>query len=74
MNLENQTAAHDQGVTTQESHGGHSHQHQGHVHGPNCSHSHGPSHDPVVRAEAKVGRNDPCPCGSDLKFKKCHGK
>ncbi|MCF5428315.1 SEC-C metal-binding domain-containing protein, partial [Pseudomonas syringae] len=20
-----------------------------------------------------VGRNDPCPCGSDKKFKKCHG-
>lgn len=23
---------------------------------------------------SKVGRNDPCPCGSGLKFKKCHGK
>jgi uncharacterized protein len=23
---------------------------------------------------ARVGRNDPCPCGSGLKFKKCHGK
>jgi uncharacterized protein len=23
---------------------------------------------------AKAGRNDPCPCGSGLKFKKCHGK
>lgn len=22
---------------------------------------------------AKVGRNDPCPCGSGKKFKKCHG-
>lgn len=22
----------------------------------------------------KPGRNDPCPCGSGLKFKKCHGK
>ncbi|MCK4583816.1 SEC-C domain-containing protein, partial [candidate division WOR-3 bacterium] len=22
----------------------------------------------------KVGRNDPCPCGSGKKFKKCHGK
>ena len=22
----------------------------------------------------KVGRNDPCPCGSGLKYKKCHGK
>ena len=24
-----------------------------------------------VRNEAKVGRNDPCPCGSGLKYKKC---
>jgi preprotein translocase subunit SecA len=28
---------------------------------------------PVV-AEKKVGRNDPCPCGSGKKFKQCHGK
>jgi len=27
---------------------------------------------PVARAE-KVGRNDPCPCGSGKKYKKCHG-
>jgi preprotein translocase subunit SecA len=27
----------------------------------------------VVRKEAKVGRNDPCPCGSGKKYKKCHG-
>jgi preprotein translocase subunit SecA len=26
-----------------------------------------------VRAAAKVGRNDPCPCGSGRKYKKCHG-
>ncbi len=26
-----------------------------------------------VRTEKKVGRNDPCPCGSGKKFKKCHG-
>jgi preprotein translocase subunit SecA len=42
-----------------------------HVHGPNCN------HDPVVetyRREApKLGRNDPCFCGSGKKFKKCHG-
>jgi preprotein translocase subunit SecA len=25
------------------------------------------------RAEEKVGRNDPCPCGSGKKYKKCHG-
>ena len=28
---------------------------------------------PTVRQEPKVGRNDICPCGSGLKFKKCHG-
>ena len=29
--------------------------------------------EPVRREEAKVGRNDPCPCGSGRKYKKCHG-
>ncbi len=31
---------------------------------------------PAIRHEsgAKVGRNDPCPCGSGKKYKKCHGK
>lgn len=29
---------------------------------------------PFVRPTPKVGRNDPCPCGSGLKFKKCCGK
>lgn len=28
---------------------------------------------PVVREQPKVGRNDPCPCGSGAKYKKCHG-
>src|SRR5262249_25113045 len=28
---------------------------------------------PVVSQEPKVGRNDPCPCGSGKKYKKCHG-
>jgi len=27
-----------------------------------------------IRREAKVGRNDPCPCGSGRKFKQCHGR
>ncbi len=27
---------------------------------------------PVKREEPKVGRNDPCPCGSGKKYKKCH--
>ncbi len=28
---------------------------------------------PIVRDLPKVGRNDPCPCGSGKKYKKCHG-
>ncbi len=31
-------------------------------------------HAPFVRLEEKVGRNDPCPCGSGKKFKQCHGR
>jgi preprotein translocase subunit SecA len=29
---------------------------------------------PFVRSEKKVGRNEPCPCGSGKKYKQCHGK
>jgi len=29
---------------------------------------------PFVREDKKVGRNEPCPCGSGLKYKQCHGK
>jgi len=29
---------------------------------------------PMVRVSEKVGRNDPCPCGSGKKYKHCHGK
>ncbi|HET9340549.1 MAG TPA: preprotein translocase subunit SecA [Casimicrobiaceae bacterium] len=29
---------------------------------------------PFVRAGEKVGRNDPCPCGSGKKYKQCHGR
>jgi preprotein translocase subunit SecA len=28
---------------------------------------------PAANPFAGVGRNDPCPCGSGKKFKKCHG-
>lgn len=31
------------------------------------------SHEPI-RVEKKVGRNDPCPCGSGKKYKACHGR
>jgi len=33
-----------------------------------------PPLNPIVRETPKVGRNEPCPCGSGLKYKKCHGK
>lgn len=29
---------------------------------------------PFIRQEKKVGRNEPCPCGSGKKYKSCHGK
>lgn len=57
-----------------------------HVHGPGCAHDHDHAHDhahehahehaplrPYVRDEPKIGRNDPCTCGSGKKYKKCHG-
>ena len=51
---------------------------EGHVHGPDCNHGPAPAAQPVkaeqqVKAEPKAGRNDPCPCGSGKKYKKCHG-
>ncbi len=52
----------------------HDHGEVGHVHGLNCNHSH--HHHalkPITRDAPKVGRNDPCPCGSEKKFKKCCG-
>jgi len=33
-----------------------------------------PAAQPTVRMTQKIGRNDPCPCGSGKKFKHCHGK
>jgi preprotein translocase subunit SecA len=42
----------------------------------NVTYSHGPGTEAVEtvhRNEPKVGRNDPCPCGSGKKYKKCHG-
>lgn len=47
----------------------HDHGHEHHVHGPHCNHGHEPVRNPLK----DVGRNDPCPCGSQKKFKKCHG-
>lgn len=46
----------------------HDHDHH-HVHDENCGHHH--HHHEPYRAEIKIGRNDPCPCGSGKKYKKC---
>ncbi len=35
---------------------------------------HSENQQPFVRKEKKLGRNDPCWCGSEKKFKQCHGK
>ena len=32
-----------------------------------------PNQRPTSPRKAKIGRNDPCPCGSGKKYKKCHG-
>jgi len=62
-------------------HGTDDHDDHGHVHGPGCDHDHDHDHDhghhhkptPYVRVDPKVGRNDPCVCGSGKKYKKCCG-
>jgi preprotein translocase subunit SecA len=33
-----------------------------------------PAAEPFVRSGRKIGRNEPCPCGSGLKYKHCHGR
>ena len=30
--------------------------------------------EPIAHQGLKIGRNDPCPCGSGKKYKQCHGK
>lgn len=42
--------------------------------GQNAHQHHHPKVDPFVHGAPKLGRNDPCSCGSGKKFKKCHGK
>lgn len=41
---------------------------------PAASADEDPGAAPFVREERKVGRNEPCPCGSGKKYKSCHGK
>jgi len=38
------------------------------------AHHGAPRQEPVVNTVPKLGRNDPCSCGSGKKYKKCHGK
>ncbi len=42
--------------------------------GKSAHHHAGPPREPVVYGAPKLGRNDPCSCGSGKKYKKCHGK
>ena len=42
-------------------------------HGPLTTNGEQKANSPV-RVDKHVGRNDPCPCGSGLKYKNCHGK
>jgi len=37
-------------------------------------HRHAPPQKPFVHGAPKLGRNDPCSCGSGKKYKKCHGR
>ncbi|MBY0369145.1 YchJ family protein [bacterium] len=46
---------------------------ESHTHREGEGHHHHEPQEPVVRAEPKIGRNDPCSCGSGKKFKKCCG-
>ena len=39
----------------------------------NSARNSAPKQQPVI-AEKKIGRNEPCPCGSGKKYKQCHGK
>ena len=47
---------------------------QGSADWPTWDYGQEPEQMPYVRENPKVGRNDPCPCGSGKKYKKCCGK
>ena len=54
------------------------HLHEGHDHGEHSHNGHVHHHEKAAAGEplsaaSKPGRNDPCPCGSGKKYKKCHG-
>ena len=66
-----------QGQHNDESDHGHVHvHHEGEETCTDPTHNHHHDHAPqapYIRTEAKVGRNETCPCGSGKKYKKCHG-
>ncbi|MDB5983277.1 MAG: secA1 [Pseudomonas sp.] len=69
--MNQETHVHGPDCNHDHDHDHHHHDHDhGHVHGPNCGHA---PQEPVRNTLKDVGRNDPCPCGSEKKFKKCHG-
>jgi len=41
---------------------------------PEKTSNEGEDHQHIAGGQEKIGRNDPCPCGSGKKYKKCHGK
>jgi preprotein translocase subunit SecA len=47
---------------------------QGGPGGPETLAPRAPAVEQVIRQGRKVGRNEPCPCGSGKKFKHCHGQ
>jgi preprotein translocase subunit SecA len=49
------------------------HETMGNVEGDSSEQQSSTPQQPIVRTQAKVGRNDPCPCGSGKKYKHCHG-
>lgn len=61
MNVQYHHAAYEEALGEEEEGGSSQDQHQ-------------EKHQPFVRQGGKVGRNDPCPCGSGKKYKQCHGK
>ncbi len=46
---------------------------ESHTHEEGQGHQHHGHHETMVREEPKIGRNDPCTCGSGKKYKKCCG-
>ncbi len=63
---------HDEHDHSAHEHGNHGHKDHDHEHG---AHDHQNTAAPATEAlpAQKPGRNDPCPCGSGKKYKKCHG-